>query len=234
MPFAQAITRRARGLREQMLDFVFTPRCVQCEREGSYLCARCLSQARRLSGAYQPSGTVTTESGACISERIAIEGVYAPFAMEGAVREAIHQLKYKGLRAIARTLAEHMAEHMKSEGLTADAIIPLPLHKRRFRERGYNQAELLAAHVSRASGIPLRTDLTARTAFLGPQARSGSLAERWSHVHGAFTARPTASGLRILLVDDVCTTGATLNACAAALKEAWAASIIGLTCAREI
>lgn len=234
MTLARSLIRNAHSFRNRALDFLFTPRCVQCQREGSYVCHRCLAKVRRLSGGYRPASTTTTAGGACITERIAIDGVYAPFAMEGVVREAIHQLKYQGLRAIAPTLAETMANHLKSQGLLADALVPVPLHTRRLRERGYNQAELLASHIAKATGIPMRTDLLERREYLGPQARSGSQAERWSHVRDAFSARPAASGLRILLIDDVCTTGATLNACAIALCDSWAASVIGLTCAREV
>jgi ComF family protein len=224
----------ARAFARHALDFLFTPRCVQCQREGSYLCNACLPKVRSLSGGYQPAGTVTTADGSCFTERIAIGGVYAPYAMEGVVREAIHQLKYQGLRAIAPALAEKMTGCIESERLEADALVPVPLHRRRLRERGYNQAELLARHIAETTGIPLCTDLLERREYIGPQARSHSQAERWAHVRDAFSARPAASGLRILLVDDVCTTGATLNACAIALRTAWAASVHGLTCAREI
>ncbi len=234
MPLARALARTAHGLRNHALDLLFTPRCVQCQREGSYVCNRCLAKVRGLSGGYQPAGTITTASGACITERIAIDGVHAPFAMEGVVREAIHQLKYQGLRAIAPTLAEMMTNHLRGTGVRADALVPVPLHARRLRQRGYNQAELLASHIARETGLPLRTDLLERREYLGPQARSGSQAERWAHVRNAFSGRPAASGLRILLIDDVCTTGATLNACALALRDSWAASIAGLTCAREV
>ena len=121
------------------------------------------------------------------------------------------------------------------EDLRADVIVPVPLHPERRRERGYNQAELIARPLARRMGLKLGSYLLMRTKPRPPQLVL-SRSEHWKSVRGAYATRPGArvDKLRVLLVDDVLTTGATLDACSRVLKKAGAASVIGLTVARVV
>lgn len=127
-----------------------------------------------------------------------------------------------------------MAAHALRHGLAADVIVPVPLHPRRHRTRGYNQAALLAREVSRLLGVPLLDDALMRTQYRSPQAAASSKEERAAAVRDAFRCGILLSGRRVLLIDDVCTTGATLNACARALRAADSGAVIGLTLAHEV
>ncbi len=224
-----AVDWRAFG--ERVLDFLFTPRCVGCQREGSYLCGPCLDGARPLDVAYNPD---TAMAGALPAEPGALEGVVSCFVMEGTTREAVHHLKYRGLRAIAQVMGTLMAERARRSGVVADTVVPVPLHRKRLRERGYNQAELLARHVANGLDLPADAEAAQRVSHGTPQARSSGVDDRWAAVQGAFEAARRLDGRRVLLVDDVYTTGATLETCGRALKDAGAVSVWGLTFAREL
>jgi ComF family protein len=115
-----------------------------------------------------------------------------------------------------------------------DAIVPVPVSGKRLRSRGYNQSALLARHIARETGIPVMETLLRRVKETPPQARAESEAERRQNVIGAFAASGQAAGMRVLLVDDVMTTGSTLNACAATLKNAGAKWAGALVLAREL
>jgi ComF family protein len=133
--------------------------------------------------------------------------------------------------------ADRLVEVVKREAelLAADVVVPVPLHSQRHRERGYNQAELIARPLARRLGLPHRGVLLLRTRPR-PDKHILTFRERWESVRGAFATRPGSQvdKLRVLLVDDVMTTGATLDACAKALREAGAKSVIGLTVARAV
>jgi ComF family protein len=150
----------------------------------------------------------------------------------GIVR-AILLLKFERVEPLGRWFAARLAEIATREALQADIVVPVPLHRQRERERGYNQAELIAKPVARKLGLPYRPVLLVRTKPR-PNQHILSLDERWSSVRGAFATRQGSQvdNLRVLLVDDVMTTGATLDACAKALRGAGAKSVIGLTVAR--
>jgi ComF family protein len=122
-----------------------------------------------------------------------------------------------------------------ADSLAADVVVPVPLHRERERERGYNQAALISRPLSKKLGLPHKAVLLMRTRAR-PDKRILSLEERWESVRGAFATRPGSQvdNLRVLLVDDVLTTGATLDACARALLDAGAKSVIGLTVARAV
>jgi ComF family protein len=144
----------------------------------------------------------------------------------------VHALKYNWLTSVARPMSRQMGETLPSL-LPADLLLPVPLHARRRRARGFNQAELLARPLARSSGLKTVEGFL-RTVHTPPQVRTRSARERLRNVEGAFAWRGgSLAGLRILLVDDVTTTGATLEACARALKIAGAAEVRALTYARE-
>jgi ComF family protein len=161
--------------------------------------------------------------------------VRSPFRFEGAIRKAVHELKYQNLAAIAAPLAGFMARYLEKEPIEADVLVPVPLHPRRFHDRAFNQSALLAGELGKRLGLPVDEACLIRARFNLPQARTKSLEERRANVAGVFACRgDSARGKRVLLIDDVSTSGATLNACAVALKSGGAKSVSGLTLAREI
>jgi competence protein ComFC len=151
----------------------------------------------------------------------------------GGLVRAIVMLKFERLEPLGRWFSQRLAEVVGRENITADVVVPVPLHRQRERERGYNQADLIAKPLARSLGLPYRAVLLTRTKPR-PDKHILSLEERWESVRGAFATRSgtKVDNLRVLLVDDVMTTGATLNAAARALRGAGAKSVIGLTVAR--
>jgi ComF family protein len=114
-------------------------------------------------------------------------------------------------------------------------LVPVPLHHKRLRERGYNQSALLAKELGKFTGLPVDERTLIRSSYNLPQAKTGNVAERKQNVLGVFTCPgEELHEKKVLLIDDVATSGATLNVCALALKEAGAMSVWGLTLAREI
>ncbi len=138
------------------------------------------------------------------------------------------------MTAVAAPMAELLAETVRRSDFDADVVVPTPLSGLRRRTRGYNQAEALAKPLARELGLPLWSKALERRRHTPTQARSADAEERRRNVAGAFRCRePAIAGQRVLLVDDVTTTGATLEACARALREGGARSIWGLAFARE-
>ena len=156
---------------------------------------------------------------------------------DGPLVQAILLLKFEQIEPLGKWFAERLAEVAQSEGqlLAADVVVPVPLHRQRERERGYNQAALLSKPLAKRLRLPHKSLLLVRTRAR-PDKRILSLEERWESVRGAFATRPGSQvdNLRVLLVDDVLTTGATLDACARALREAGAKSVFALTVARAL
>jgi ComF family protein len=127
-----------------------------------------------------------------------------------------------------------MADSLASHAVPGDVLVAVPLHPERLRHRGFNQSELLAAELGRLTGISEERGLLLRHRDTPPQARTGSADLRRENVAGAFACRDRRlKDRKVILVDDVCTSGATLDACAAALKRGGASSVWGLTLARE-
>ena len=170
----------------------------------------------------------------CVQARPVFAGARTLYLYEGPVREAVRALKYNHLSALARPMGGMMAAYLETEALPVDVVAPVPLFGRRERLRGYNQSALLGREAARLAGLPLAERGLARRRDTPPQARSADAEERRRNVAGAFAAeRRWVEGQRVLLIDDVMTTGATLDACAQALRQAGAVSVWALTFARE-
>jgi len=154
-----------------------------------------------------------------------------------ALSRAVVLLKYEGVKRLGGWFAARLAEMVLRGGddWRADLVVPVPLHADRLRERGYNQAELIARPLAKRLGLEFSPCLLVRTKPRPPQMVL-SRSQRWSSVRGAYATRKQAAvdNLRILLVDDVLTTGATLDACSRALRKAGAAAVLGLTVARVV
>jgi ComF family protein len=166
----------------------------------------------------------------CRSGLRGFDWAYCFGAYEGTLRQLIHLYKYDRMKPLAGPLGDLLAAALPRDQ-RFDGIVAVPLHWRRKWERGFNQSDLLARSIARRSGVPLLHPLRRRRAT---RVQAGlSKTRRRENVAGAFAARAGAvQGLRILLVDDVMTTGATASACAHALKRAGARSVALLTLAR--
>ncbi len=188
------------------------------------LCPKC--------GRPQASGIVCP---VCRQRQTEIDGIRSPFRFDEMIRNAIHQLKYHNLKAISPCLAELLDDYLQSNPLHGEVIVPVPLHPRRLRERGYNQSSLLARELGKLTNLPVIEDCLIRVKQALPQVRTPNIEERQKNVANAFACRDDRiNGKQIILIDDVCTSGATLESCAAALKSKGAISVWGLTLAREI
>jgi ComF family protein len=164
-----------------------------------------------------------------------IDGARAPYRFELLLREAIHQFKYQNLRSLAPILAGFLASYLTHNALPTDILVPVPIHPQRLKERGYNQSLLLALELGRLTNLQVVENVLIRNMNTPPQAKTANLAARRQHMTTAFFSRgDKLRGKRILLVDDVATSGATLNGCAIALKNAGVNSVWGLTLAREV
>jgi ComF family protein len=160
------------------------------------------------------------------------------FAPYGPVASrAILMLKYEQVLPLGAWFAAKLAELVRANPgrFDADVVVPVPLHAARFRERGYNQAELIARPLARLLGLPFKSYLLVRTKPR-PDKLKLTTRERWRTVRGAYATREgtQVDNLRVLLVDDVFTTGATLDACSRALRKAGAVRVAGLTVARVL
>jgi ComF family protein len=160
--------------------------------------------------------------------------VHAPFAYAGAARTAVLNLKFRSGRYLAPLMGELLRDNLQHRAATFDLVVPVPLSPRRLRERGYNQAALLAEHVVAAAQASLRPEVLTRKER--PSQRTLNAPRRLTNLAGAFTCVTPQEvlGKRVLLVDDVVTTGATVSACADTLAQAGAARICVLAFARDL
>jgi ComF family protein len=225
----------------------FPPLCLLCavplEAERPEVCRTCRSAFRRprqpfCSRCGSPVALPRESCQVCADWR-ALGGARSVFLYTGALRVWVHELKYAGMTALAALVGEALAGEVAQAPLAwrqVAALVPVPLHAARRRERGFNQAELLAHELARHWPIPV-LPLLARLRPTLPQAALGATARR-SNVRDAFGAAPEfaafCQGRGFLLIDDVLTTGSTLEACASALIHAGAASILALTVARAL
>jgi len=246
---------------DALVSVFFPAACRTCDRlltraSRVPICEDCLESFRPLSGrlceicgrpmptgveSSSPTGTEYLRCALCQSRPGQKESLYAfdlarSFAAyDGVLVRAILLLKFERMEPLGEWFSERLAELVKREALAADVVVPVPLHRERQRERGYNQAELIARPLARRLKLPHLAVLLMRTRPR-PDKHILSLEERWESVRGAFATRTgsVVDNLRVLLVDDVMTTGATLDACARALREAGAKSVIALTVARAL
>lgn len=214
----------------RLLDLALPPRCPGCGAEGPPICARCLPQLEVR--AASPPGTPLGLWGGPPSPLLQLEWC-APFG--GMVRRALHALKYGGEQRLAAPLGDAVARRWQRAGTGAEVLVYVPVHEGRRRERGYDQAALLARAAARTLGRPWVPALVRDRATI-PQYRLDRV-HRASNLDGAFRVDPRSrsavSGRWVLLVDDVVTTGATLSASAEALLASGASAVSAITVARE-
>lgn len=191
-----------------VIDLVFPPVCVGCQRVGKLLCEDC----RAVIGPPQIQTGLTLHP---------ILAVSALGYFEQALQQAVHALKYEQCTALAAPLGQMMASQIQLAGWPAGVVIPVPLHAKRLQQRGYNQAALLAQAAAQALGWEFRQDLVMRVRETATQVGLGYHA-RQLNVQDAFeviSADAASTYPSVILVDDVYTTGATLRACASALRK---------------
>ncbi|MCK4368341.1 MAG: ComF family protein [Dehalococcoidales bacterium] len=221
------------------LDLLFPRWCVGCGREGDFICPSCLKSLPRIMPPLcpkcgRPQSSVMLCPG-CLGWQAEIDGIRSPFRFDGAIRQAIHELKYRNLRALAVLLAQLLDDYLAISPVPGEVLVPVPLHQKRLRERGYNQSRLLAQELGKLTNLPVVDDCLIRQRHAPPQARTPTVDERRSNVADAFSCRDRRlQDKQVLLIDDVSTSGATLDACARVLKEAGATSVWGLVLAREV
>ncbi len=232
-------------LGEAAVDLLFPPRCITCHRLGTWLCAGCQDQIEVIRPPICPRcGLPLADDGVtsrytlcprCRESASALDGLCAYAFHSSPLREAIHQLKYEDLQAMALPLGRMMGEGwtaLQPVDQDVDVIVPVPLHPRRERERGYNQAGLLARELGACLGRPVVEKVLVRVKATAPQVELNAQARR-DNVHGAFRCMSRdLAGQRVLLIDDVCTTGSTLEAACDALREAGVPFVWAYTLAR--
>ena len=222
----------------QVLDLFYPQRCVGCQGFGTWLCEECMRLIPRVEAPLctrcggeveDPTSRLCTR---CRAAPLRIERIRSAVYFEGTLHKAVHKFKYKGVTALAEPLGRLMAEYWSSHPMPVDVLVPVPLHKNRLRRRGFNQAALLAHQLSREAHLEVdeqtlvRQRATASQIDLNPE-------QRKKNVHDAFQCTTSAlANSRVLLIDDVCTTGATLEACAVALQDRGTQSVQALTLAR--
>lgn len=207
----------------RVLDLLYPPRCVGCGTGSYWMCPNCLSSC------------VTTDEPRWVS----VESPNLPWRLpvytfavhQGVAREVVHDLKYEGMQVLAAPMASCMHGCLPDDCLGAQVTLGVPLHARRKRERGYNQSDLLARCLAEAMGLSSASGWVKRVRATPPQVGL-TAQERVENVRGAFAADERVRGERVLLVDDVCTTGATMAACAAAVAEAGGTIVAGVTFTR--
>jgi ComF family protein len=213
------------------------PVCESClasfERIADPMC-QCCGRPRPVAMA---AATVAPLCRLCRDEVYGFDCARSFAVYNDALGTAIVLLKYEQVTRMGHWFAERLEETLAAHGngFRPDVVVPVPLHPERLRERGYNQAEMMARPLARRLRLDLRAYLLVRTRPRPPQLVL-SRTERWRSVRGAYATheRAKVDKLRVLLVDDVLTTGATLDACSRVLRRAGAAAVMGLTVARVV
>jgi ComF family protein len=242
------------NLLELFADIIYPPRCAVCDRflwkgplsreaHSSFFCPGCTADVSCIASPLcpicgQPFSSEVIEDHLCedcLRNRPAYEAAWAPYRYEGAILEGIHRFKYGSKSFLADAFGPLLVRFAEDRFDRSGSvlIIPVPLHPKRLRERGFNQSLLLARHVSRALHIDLDFLSLRRVRYTPPQAGLAKK-ERLKNVRGAFelTNADAVKGKFILLVDDVVTTGNTLNECARILRRGGAEKVFGLSLAR--
>jgi len=237
-----SILHHTRGVIQQVLDVFFPVHCAGCQRTGYVLCPACLAQIQPLpSPICDFCGTPLSTYGVCKNCQFRLpklSGQRAVSLYQEPLRSCIHALKYDGNLRLADPLGLLLAQAYRRYGMRADMMIPVPLHSERQQHRGYNHASLLAEVCSANVGVQMNDNILVRHRATVAQVDLHPR-ERYQNVAGAFacsssSAKSMLNGRRIVIIDDVSTTSATLEACAMPLFEAGAKEVWGLVLARPL
>lgn len=220
------------------VDFLFPPVCGGCSKVGTRWCADCQKSITLIPAPKCEScGLPQLKTGVCLScqrDRPAYNSLESWVVFEGPIRKALHKIKYRQDLGLGDSLAAEMLHYVSQLGWDVDLVIPVPLGKKRFRERGYNQVGLIARPLALAKGWIYAPGYLKRAKETISQVGL-SADERKANVHSAFVVEDgKVDGKSVLIVDDVSTTGATLNSCAKALVNGGARKIYALSLARAL
>ncbi len=221
------------------LDWIYPPECAGCGEPGYRLCVKCQETIHFISGKVcTVCGLPLTGKGQVCPDCKVLQPPYDALRSltryGGVIRECVHDLKYRNNQSLGEFFSSRMVEMIRNEGWQADLVVPVPLSPDREIERGYNQSALLARPVALKLGWRYQPLCLTRTRNTKSQV-SLSVEERKLNVAGAFSAVPElVAGQRILLIDDVTTTGSTLEESTRALKQAGARAVYCLTLSRPI
>ena len=225
-----------RGLTNSILDFFYPPVCLSCRKlliDGQrHVCEQCwdsIEPIRRDLELYQE-----TRHKLCVSGTVDELVAAFVFEKEGAFQHIAHALKYSDYQSLGVELGKRLGGVVNAWGVGGDYLVPIPLHRRKLRERGYNQAELIARGLSEVTNIPVRADLVRRKKFTQTQTML-SLEERKKNLDDAFEVRASdlseIRGKTFILIDDIITTGATIESCGRELRAAGATRLIAASSA---
>lgn len=219
------------------LDIVFPPVCGGCEKVGSRWCVECQARVQILRGTLcEVCGLPQDKADICVAcraDRPHFHALRAWAVYEGPVKKALHKLKYRRDIALGDVLAAHMVHFVKELNWHVDVIIPIPLGRQRYRERGYNQVGMIAKPLALALNIEFAPKILIRCKETRSQVGL-TRQERRENVHEAFQAGAGVRGKNILLLDDVSTTGSTLSSSAETLFSSGAKDVFALTVARAL
>ena len=211
------------------LDWLYTPQCVSCGEKGTLLCARCEKEIERVVSPYCLKCGKPIIAGKrcrlCKLTDFCFEAARACFIYSGPVAAGIKQLKYHQNLELSRTFGKELARLYRSLYWESDLLIPVPLSKERKRERGFNQSEWIAKALGKEISIPVATTALLKIRHTETQVHLNG-DDRRKNLKGVFFAEPVfVREKSVLLIDDVITTGTTLNECSAALLEAGAREV---------
>jgi len=229
---------RAYQLLWEAMDWLFPPTCGGCGVSGARWCMQCTQKTIQILSPICPicgNPNLNNETcKRCLSTPPLYTSLRSYSVFNGSIREAIHRLKYQHDIGLGEALARLMITRLEMLNWSVDLVTPVPLGLVRFKERGYNQATLLARPISLFFTIPFSSQALSRTRETRTQVGL-TVRERMENMSGAFQARKEwVYEKKILVVDDVATSGATLNACAKALLEAGASKVYGFSLARAV
>ena len=222
-------------------EFIFPPLCFACDRPvksgNSKICAECWNSLESV----DPSHDTWLEIQQRLDEQQVISDLCSCFLFEkeGRMQDIMHHLKYRGVKSIGRELGRRIGERHAAffREIGAQVCIPMPLHKLKARERGYNQCDLICRGIADISRITVRTDILRREKFTLTQTKLG-IDERRANVANAFSVDPASvaalKSVVVLLVDDVITTGSTMNSAAAELLAAGADRVVAVSAALAV
>lgn len=229
---ANALERASRAA----LELLFPAQCALCGHGGTLLCGLCVSglqsaDGSRCSRCWSPVSGERSVCHFCNESPPSYASLRSGFVLQDDARRLVHLFKYDGLTSLAAPMANLLCGAVEIPPV--DILVPVPLHRGRENSRGYNQAAVLAREVAKRVSLRLDVRAARRIRPTEPLVQTKSREERLAIVSDAFRASPErVVGRRVLLLDDVATTGATLDSCAKAILSAGATSVYGLTWAR--
>ena len=218
-----------------LLNLLFPRRCVSCNKLGSYICNNCRKQIKYIEFPFCPVCRYPSLYGLIHPrcERVySLDGLFVPTHYSGPVKKAIRLMKYRFVSDLLQELTDLLFNNLHPFLKSADYLVPVPLHPKKEKERGFNQSILIAEYLGKIINLPVRPDVLSRIIYTKPQFGL-RVQERKTNVKNIFTVFHTeiVCNKKIILVDDVATTFSTLNECTKTLKRNGAASVFAVVLA---